>query len=1107
MEISLYETIENNLSSSKINNSINKSLNNYDNNSFVSKDSNQIILNRLSRSNIELNIEENKNEDFRCLNCYLIPFLTYNSSSGLIDLSCNFGHSKKINIEEFLQCGYNNNFINLKCDKCKTQIVKNDLKNYVYCKECSEILCDKCIQKHDDMYGDHHMVNLDKFDTTCILHNETYDYYCLECRKNICQYCSDDFHNDHKLVDLDDINLKRKEIKIIKENFMKERDNYLNIPNIFNELMARLKDEMYKIISNIKNELKFKESIINTYENKVDNYNAIINLKNLDFNIKPFIVDKNLNVLENIINLWKYACNNKDIPNINVIKKDSKKKVNSKTKKKNVKITKSDKKEKSDKIESDEKIDENNKNEIIENNEKTEKNEIKENESDKKINSNSDKKIINPLKKYNTVYKKNIVPKRMSNHNSNEKKLNNEIIENKNANIVSNINNSNTPGEEKKKVSFNVNKNKPPEFLQNSSKSDKIEEDSFNRNLNIENEIQKNKNKEIKNINKSSNNINYVGPDEFLPPKLSIKSNKSTRIKTKNNLKGDEKEKEKNNNLLLQKMQNIKKNEPLTLKVFNKNQLSGKKDLDKESKKKKEKKILKEIKKIKIEKNQKIKEQNMESSFSEEDEEPEEEEEDDGEEDEEESDEESENEEENENGEEESDENDIPKEKNKKDISKSTTNKKKNITVPDFDNPNNENEDIDNIKVNEENEYDNDNDSSFRHKKIYSKSNISTENIDLSDIFKNKSKVKEPNNFSNSKEKQNKQNKENKEKGNSNEKLKNNININNLKLKRDVNASEFRPKSGNLKIKESNNTVCCIAEIKDNIFACGFLLGEIDIYNVNYLNCLLTILEHTSRINNIFLLKDKSFLTSSYDYTMKKIRINNGNNSYTVEYIFRSLKNIVYKGIELFNNDIISISFKGNINIFRKDNKSYTNYKQHEIADEEIYNVIELLQNKEIAFSTDECLRFFSVDTFKNIDNIHLLEFAKGNNMLQLNKNILGVLLKHDIALINIPQRQIVYKYNLGKIGKPESMCHLKDGTLLIGISNNKYTKIQFLFKQFRVKLNILELMSEKMEESDKQKDDYSRITSIVQLKNKNIVYGTAGFEDYKLVGNIFIID
>ena len=69
------------------------------------------------------------------------------------------------------------------------------------------------------------MVNLDKFDTTCILHNETYDYYCSDCRKNICQYCLDEFHNDHNLIDLDDINLKRKEIKRIKENFIKEKEN------------------------------------------------------------------------------------------------------------------------------------------------------------------------------------------------------------------------------------------------------------------------------------------------------------------------------------------------------------------------------------------------------------------------------------------------------------------------------------------------------------------------------------------------------------------------------------------------------------------------------------------------------------------------------------------------------------------------------------------------------------------------------------------------------------------------------------------------------------------------------------------------------------------
>ena len=75
-------------------------------------------------------------------------------------------------------------------------------------------------------------------------------------------------------------------------------------------------------------------------------------------------------------------------------------------------------------------------------------------------------------------------------------------------------------------------------------------------------------------------------------------------------------------------------------------------------------------------------------------------------------------------------------------------------------------------------------------------------------------------------------------------------------------------------------------------------------------------------------------------------------------------------------------------------------------------------------------------------------------------------------------------------------------------MSNNKYEKIQFLFKQYSIKMNKLKLTSEKMEEiTKKKKDDHCRITSLIELKNRVIVYGTAGFEEYKLVGNISIID
>ena len=289
----------------KRNNSTNKNLN--INNRFFPKDVNRNNFNaRLSDSNIEINKDEIMNNDLRCLNCYLIPFLTINTPTHSINLNCNFGHSTKLSVEEYLEKGYENNFSNLSCNKCKTKIFKNE-KDFIYCKECSELLCLNCVKKHNNLYDDsHHMVHLDKFDSTCILHNETYDYFCLDCKKNICQYCFDEFHNEHNLVDLDDINLKRKEVKKVKENYMKEKDNYLNVPKIFNELVDKLRDEINNIVTSLQSELKFKESIINTYENKVDNYNAIMNLKNLEFNIEPFTINNNIGIMENITNLIKY---------------------------------------------------------------------------------------------------------------------------------------------------------------------------------------------------------------------------------------------------------------------------------------------------------------------------------------------------------------------------------------------------------------------------------------------------------------------------------------------------------------------------------------------------------------------------------------------------------------------------------------------------------------------------------------------------------------------------------------------------------------------------------------------------------------------------------
>ena len=70
MKTSLEENIANNINN---------------NNSFNSRDSNLISNNMLSDSNIELNLDEYKNKDLRCLNCYLIPFISLNYPSNIIE--------------------------------------------------------------------------------------------------------------------------------------------------------------------------------------------------------------------------------------------------------------------------------------------------------------------------------------------------------------------------------------------------------------------------------------------------------------------------------------------------------------------------------------------------------------------------------------------------------------------------------------------------------------------------------------------------------------------------------------------------------------------------------------------------------------------------------------------------------------------------------------------------------------------------------------------------------------------------------------------------------------------------------------------------------------
>ena len=342
-----------------------------------------------------------------------------------------------------------------------------------------------------------------------------------------------------------------------------------------------------------------------------------------------------------------------------------------------------------------------------------------------------------------------------------------------------------------------------------------------------------------------------------------------------------------------------------------------------------------------------------------------------------------------------------------------------------------------------------------------------------------------------------------------------------------ITLNEFKPKTLRLTVKEFENTVYSLLEINSSIFAVGFLNGEIDIYDTNDIICLFSVIEHNSRINNMCLLKEPdTFLSSSFDYTMKKIKIIEDKKTYVVEFVFDGYDNIIYKGIELFNGHILSISFGGIINIWNKlTGKAYVCGQKNVIEDEELYDIIEI-NNKLIAISTDENLHFFNINTNKTVFLIQSkiisdLDFKDRNNMVLLNNNLLGILLKDEIGLVDITHRQVIHRCSIYG-GKPETLTLMKDKTLLISVSNynlkdydneteeknslNKINKVIFL--QYELVNNGLSFLIKKEEVSDKiNSKDYCRITSVVEFNNGIIIFSTSGMEDNKMCGTISAFD
>lgn len=248
-----------------------------------------------------------------------------------IFLKCKNGHKvNDINFNEFQNIN-KKNISKIKCEECKIYNKSNMHNNLFYrCNKCKINICPICQLKHNKDHNQN-IINYDKINYICTIHNKSYNSYCLTCNQNICMDSQME-HNNHEIKEfstfmpnINELKEKNKSLKL-KVNILK--DNINNIINILNKTMENI-EHYYSIINEINNSYDSKRinyeilkniEEINDNNNIIKDIDEIINEQNIHYKFKKItnIYDKIMekNEITIIYN------NNKNINKINLFGKD-----------------------------------------------------------------------------------------------------------------------------------------------------------------------------------------------------------------------------------------------------------------------------------------------------------------------------------------------------------------------------------------------------------------------------------------------------------------------------------------------------------------------------------------------------------------------------------------------------------------------------------------------------------------------------------------------------------------------------------------------------------------------------------------------------------------
>ena len=209
-------------------------------------------------------------QPYSCPQCILSPeLLSINKASGTIKIKCKNHNEQEIPIAKSITELTKNNNYNAKCMLCKEKNNNNfsnaELK---YCLECKKIICKTCLNKHENHENKNNIIiNLQDVNSKCHIHMQPFCFYCYDCNKSVCHICiskkEHNFHRKELLNELIQPEINEKEIDNINKAFKEEKQYLL------------------KRVEELDGLIKLNDMIINSYKNDQNNFNYIMNIKNI----------------------------------------------------------------------------------------------------------------------------------------------------------------------------------------------------------------------------------------------------------------------------------------------------------------------------------------------------------------------------------------------------------------------------------------------------------------------------------------------------------------------------------------------------------------------------------------------------------------------------------------------------------------------------------------------------------------------------------------------------------------------------------------------------------------------------------------------------------